>query len=141
MCTQAVAAGFSNKACPQEAETPPIDHGAQNAEDEGPHTVQRGRRFALCSLQQDQHGQLSGWRKTRPGRLQELRDSFLGGAFQQRTFGDVCLLRKTDEDEKWIIDDGLTTTTVMMELREQWATNGGEAPQRRTLARKPCRSV
>ena len=73
-------------------------------------------------------GPLSGWRKTRPGRLQELRDSFLGGAFQQSTFGDVCLLRKTDEDEKWIIDDGLATTTVMMELREQWVTNGGEAP-------------
>ena len=65
-------------------------------------------------------GPLSGWRKTRPGRIDELREAFLGGAFQQSTFGDVCLLRKTDEDERWIIDDGLATTTVLRDLLQAW---------------------
>ena len=58
-------------------------------------------------------GPLSGWRSSRAGRITELRDDFLAGKFQQSTFGEVCLLRKTDEDEKWIIDDGLATTSVL----------------------------
>ena len=73
-------------------------------------------------------GPLSGRRQTRPGRIQELRNDFLGGAFQQSTFGEVCLLRKTDDDGLWIIDDGLATTTVLCELFQNWKANGGEDP-------------
>ena len=73
-------------------------------------------------------GELSGWRKTRPGRRDELRETFLGGAFQQSTFGEVCLLQKTDEDGKWIIDDGLATTQVLTDLERSWKEDGGNDP-------------
>ena len=84
-----------------------------------PTTFEGAEAERRVPLDKISRGPLSGWRKTRPGRIQELRDSFLGGAFQQSTFGEVCLLRKTDEDETWIIDDGLATTEVLHELCEK----------------------
>jgi hypothetical protein len=73
-------------------------------------------------------GELSEWRKTRPGRRDELQETFIGGAFQQSTFGEVCLLQKTDEDGKWIIDDGLATTRVLADLERSWKEDGGKDP-------------
>ena len=73
-------------------------------------------------------GELSGWRKTRPGRRDELQETFLGGAFQQSTFGEVSLLQKSDEDGKWIIDDGLATTQVLADLERKWKEDGGKDP-------------
>ena len=126
--------GFAKK----EAEAPPIDDGAQFAKrGRRPHrstmapkprkakapTTYKGNDAACrVPLSQISMGPLSGWRKTRPGRLQELRASFLGGAFDQSTMWDVCLLRKPDEDENLIIDDGLATTIV-----NKWR----RSPQRR----------
>ena len=102
--------GFAKK----EAEAPPIDDGAQFAKRRRvPHrstmspkprkakapTTYKGNDAACrVPLSQISMGPLSGWRKTRPGRLQELRVSFLGGAFEQSTMGDVCFMRSQLND-------------------------------------------
>ena len=52
----------------------------------------------------------------------------LGGGFQQSTFGEVCLLQKSDEDGLWIIGDGLATTEVLAQFLVAWGANPDEDP-------------
>ena len=73
-------------------------------------------------------GPLSGWRESRSGRKQELIGNFLAGRFKQSLFGEVCLLRKTDEDDKFVVDDGMATLGAMWFLEDKWRENGGEDP-------------
>ena len=80
------------------------------------------------ALSKISRGPLSGWRESRPGRKQELIDNFLAGRFKQSLFGEVCLLRKTDEDDKFIVDDGMATLGAMWFLEDKWMKNGGNDP-------------
>ena len=91
--------------------------------------VLKGQEFPDgVALSQISRGPLSGWRESRPGRKQELIDNFLAGRFKQSLFGEVCLLRKTDEDDKFVVDDGMATLGAMWFLEDKWRENGGEDP-------------
>ena len=63
----------------------------------------------------------SGWRAFDEDRKDELKKKFKAGDWNQTILQCIAFLPKTDADGKWLIDDGLSAGTALVELSTEYA--------------------
>jgi len=81
----------------------------------------------LVPLSRISQGQDSGWRTTRRTRVDELKATFRAGNFGQTALSEIQLLTKTDADDRYLVDDGLASSTALIELEDEWNNDATEA--------------
>ena len=97
--------------------------------------VTERRKLALSKLATA--CELSGWRDKDPTRIDELVADFVGGKWGLTVTSDIRVLPRTDPDDNYIIDDGLSTACALKDkLLPFWISDPQNGARRQPVGRE-----
>ena len=83
----------------------------------------------------------SGWRTADEERKNELKVEFKAGNWNQTTLPCIAFQAKTDADGKWLIDDGLSSGTALLELSTEYAQEKARHDEIVKIRKTPVQEV
>ena len=83
----------------------------------------------------------SGWRAADEERKNELKVKYKAGDWNQTLMQCIAFQAKTDADGKWLIDDGLSSATALLELFTEYAAEKARHGEILTIKKLPVEEV
>ena len=83
----------------------------------------------------------SGWRDADEDRRNVLKAKFKAGDWNQTLLQCMAFLTKTDADGKWLIDDGLSTGSALLELSTEYAQEKASHDEIANIRKTPAQEM